>query len=195
MDVNLTIEMPPNNGWSESTLLGVGPADYTNPDGFTSGTGAAFVVLLQTGGSEPANAVSLLTFMITPPATSTTTPPKSLKLSFQTGAYTGSTGQGRSAKFTVNAAGTAVVGFSSYLDDVACGKSSALRYVVKVARIVIKGDAFQTTTEGTVASKPPIAVEVAGTVSGKRGTGSIARLSSGCAAPNKAGKTSFATKR
>ena len=73
MDVNLTFLLPANAGFYENVRSGTGPAEYTYPDGYTSGTGPSFTVLLQTPATEPANAQATITFVLTPLGTATTT--------------------------------------------------------------------------------------------------------------------------
>lgn len=99
MDVDVIVTLPANNGFSMNLLSGTqGSApSYTSLDnGFWSGTGTPWTCcLLQTGGSEPAGAVSTMTFAITPLTSSPTTTvparqpriPAALNLSFATGSF------------------------------------------------------------------------------------------------------------
>src|SRR5271155_1552025 len=75
MDTNVIVTLPANNGFSLNTFTGTpdsAPAYTSLNNGYWSGTGTPWTCcLLQTGGSEPANAVSILTFSLTPLTSST----------------------------------------------------------------------------------------------------------------------------
>jgi hypothetical protein len=100
MDVDVNVTLPPNKGFSLNVFGGTpgsAPSFTSLNDGFWTGTGTSWLCcLLQTGGTEPAGAVSILTFAITPPtsATTTTVPtkqprlPAALTLSFPPGSFT-----------------------------------------------------------------------------------------------------------
>ncbi len=94
MDVNVVVTLPANKGFSLNTFTGTpgsAPSYTSLNNGYWTGTGSPWTCcLLQTGGSEPAGAVSILTFAITPLTSSPTTTvpgkhskiPTALNLSF-----------------------------------------------------------------------------------------------------------------
>jgi hypothetical protein len=94
MDVDVVVTLPANNGFSLNTFTGTpmsAPSFTSLNNGYWTGTGTPWTCcLLQTGGSEPAGAVSYLTFAITPLTSSPTTTvpgkhskiPAALNLSF-----------------------------------------------------------------------------------------------------------------
>ncbi|HEV7959310.1 MAG TPA: hypothetical protein VGP11_07585, partial [Acidimicrobiales bacterium] len=100
MDVNVIVALPANNGFSLNTFGGTpgsAPSFTTLNNGYWSGpaTTSWTCCLLQTGGSEPAGAVSTLTFALTPLTSSPTTTvptkqpriPAALNLSFTAGSF------------------------------------------------------------------------------------------------------------
>lgn len=99
MNVDVVVTLPANNGFSMNLLSGTpnSAPSYTSLDnGYWSGTGTPWTCcLLQTGGSEPAGAVSTMTFSITPPTAGPTTTvsakqpriPRALNLSFAAGNF------------------------------------------------------------------------------------------------------------
>jgi hypothetical protein len=99
MDVNVVVTLPANKGFSLNTLTGTpgsAPSLTSLNNGYWSGTGTPWTCcLLQTGGSEPAGAVSIMTFAITPLTSSPTTTvpgthsklPAALNLSFAAGSF------------------------------------------------------------------------------------------------------------
>jgi hypothetical protein len=99
MDENVIVALPANNGFSLNTFTGTpgsAPSYTSLNNGYWSGTGTPWTCcLLQTGGSEPVGAVSILTFSITPLTSSPTTTvpakqsrkPAPLNLSFAAGSY------------------------------------------------------------------------------------------------------------
>lgn len=99
MDVDVIVTLPANNGFSMNVLSGTpgsAPSYTSLNNGFWTGTGTQWTCcLLQTGGSEPAGAVSTMTFSITPLTSSPTTTvpakrprtPAALNLSFAAGSF------------------------------------------------------------------------------------------------------------
>ncbi len=99
MDVNVNVTLPPNNGFSLNVFGGTpgsAPSFTSLNNGYWTGKGTSWTCcLLQTGASEPANAVSVLTFAITPPSSGSTTTvpskqpriPAALNLSFSPGSF------------------------------------------------------------------------------------------------------------
>jgi hypothetical protein len=99
MDVDVIVSLPANNGFSLNVFGGTpgsAPSYTSLNNGYWTGTGTLWTCcLLQTGGSEPANADSTLTFAITPQTSSPTTTvpakkpklPAALNLSFAAGSY------------------------------------------------------------------------------------------------------------
>jgi hypothetical protein len=99
MNVDVVVTLPANNGFSLNQFTGTpdsAPSYTSLNNGYWSGTGTPWTCcLLQTGGTEPAGAVSILTFAITPLSSSpTTTVPKkqpkkpaALNLSFAAGSF------------------------------------------------------------------------------------------------------------
>jgi hypothetical protein len=98
MDVDVVVTLPANNGFSLNTFTGTpgsAPSFTSLNNGYWTGTGTSWTCcLLQTGGSEPANAISVLTFSLTPPGSGTTTTiptkqkiPAALNLSFAAGSF------------------------------------------------------------------------------------------------------------
>jgi len=100
MDVDVIVTLPANNGFSMNVLSGTpgsAPSFTSLNNGYWTGTGTQWTCcLLQTGGSEPAGAVSTMTFSITPLTSSPTTTvpakkpriPAALNLSFAAGSFT-----------------------------------------------------------------------------------------------------------
>ena len=94
MNVDVIVTLPANKGFSLDLFGGTpgsAPSYTSLNNGYWSGTGTPWTCcLLQTGGAEPAGAVSNLTFSITPLTSSTTTTvpakqpkkPAALNLSF-----------------------------------------------------------------------------------------------------------------
>lgn len=99
MDVDVIVTLPANHGFSLNTFTGTpgsAPSYTSLNNGYWTGTGSPWTCcLLQTGGSEPAGAVSILTFSITPLTSSPTTTvpakhpkiPAALDLSFAAGSF------------------------------------------------------------------------------------------------------------
>jgi hypothetical protein len=99
MNVDVIVTLPANKGFSLNVFGGTpgsAPSFTSLNNGYWTGTGTPWTCcLLQTGGSEPANAVSTLTFAITPLTSSPTTTvpvkhpgkPAALNLSFATGSF------------------------------------------------------------------------------------------------------------
>ncbi len=99
MNVDVIVTLPANNGFSMNLLSGTpnsAPSYTSLNNGYWSGTGTPWTCcLLQTGGSEPAGAVSTMTFSITPLTSSPTTTvpakqsrkPAALNLSFAAGSF------------------------------------------------------------------------------------------------------------
>ena len=99
MNVNVVVTLPANDGFSLNTFTGTpgsAPSFTSLNNGYWTGTGTSWTCcLLQTGGTEPANAVSVLTFALTPPGSGTTTTnptkqpkiPAALNLSFAPGSF------------------------------------------------------------------------------------------------------------
>ena len=99
MDVDVVVTLPANKGFSLNTFTGTpdsAPSYTSLNNGYWTGTGTPWTCcLLQTGGSEPAGAVSILTFAITPLTSSPTTTvpgkhskiPAALNLSFAAGSF------------------------------------------------------------------------------------------------------------
>ena len=77
MNVDVIVTLPANKGFSLNIFGGTpgsAPSYTSLNNGYWSGTGTPWTCcLLQTGGAEPAGAVSNLTFAITPLTSSTTT--------------------------------------------------------------------------------------------------------------------------
>jgi hypothetical protein len=100
MDVDVIVSLPANNGFSLNDFEGTpdsAPSYTSLNNGYWTGTGTLWTCcLLQTGGAEPAGAVSTLTFALTPLTSSPTTTvpakqpkkPAPLNLSFVVGSYT-----------------------------------------------------------------------------------------------------------
>jgi hypothetical protein len=95
MNVDVIVALPANNGFSMNTLTGTpgsAPSYTSLNNGYWSGgaTTSWTCCLLQTGGSEPTGAVSIMTFALTPLTSSPTTTiptkqpriPAALNLSF-----------------------------------------------------------------------------------------------------------------
>jgi hypothetical protein len=99
MNVDVIVTLPANKGFSLNTFTGTpgsAPSYTSLNNGYWTGTGSPWTCcLLQTGGSEPAGAVSILTFSITPLTSSPTTTlpskqpkkPAALNLSFAAGNF------------------------------------------------------------------------------------------------------------
>jgi hypothetical protein len=99
MDEDVIVTLPANNGFSMNQLSGTpgsAPSYTSLNNGYWSGTGTSWTCcLLQTGGSEPAGAVSIMTFSITPLTSSPTTTvpakqsrkPAPLNVSFAAGSF------------------------------------------------------------------------------------------------------------
>ncbi len=99
MNVDVIVTLPANSGFSMNLLSGTpdsAPSFTSLNNGYWSGTGTPWTCcLLQTGGSEPAGAVSTMTFSITPPTSGPTTTvpakrpriPAALNLSFAAGSF------------------------------------------------------------------------------------------------------------
>ncbi len=99
MDTDVIVTLPANNGFSMNLLSGTpdsAPSYTSLNNGYWSGTGTPWTCcVLQTGGSEPADAVSTMTFAITPPTSGPTTTlptkkpriPAALNLSFAAGSF------------------------------------------------------------------------------------------------------------
>jgi len=77
MNVDVVVALPANKGFSLNVFGGTpgsAPSYTSLNNGYWSGTGTSWTCcLLQTGGTEPAGAVSILTFALTPLASGTTT--------------------------------------------------------------------------------------------------------------------------
>jgi hypothetical protein len=77
MDVDVIVTLPANNGFSLNLFTGTpdsAPSYTSLNNGYWNGTGTLWTCcLLQTGGSEPAGAVSTLTFALTPLTSGPTT--------------------------------------------------------------------------------------------------------------------------
>ena len=99
MDVDVTVTLPANNGFSVNEWGGTpdsAPTYTSLNDGYWNGTGTTWTCCeLQTGASEPAGAVSTMTFSLTPLTSSPTTTipakhpkvPAALNLSFAAGSF------------------------------------------------------------------------------------------------------------
>lgn len=99
MDVDVIVSLPANDGFSMNSLTGTpdsAPSYTSLNNGYWSGKGTPWTCcLLETGSSEPAGAQSVMTFSITPLASSPTTTvpakqpriPAALNLSFAPGSY------------------------------------------------------------------------------------------------------------
>jgi hypothetical protein len=97
MDVDVIVTLPANNGFSLNLFTGTpdsAPSYTSLNNGYWNGTGTLWTCcLLQTGASEPAGAVSTLTFAITPLTSGPTTTvpgkrkPAPLNLSFAKGSF------------------------------------------------------------------------------------------------------------
>jgi hypothetical protein len=99
MDVEVVVTLPANNGFSLNLFGGTpdsAPSYTSLNNGYWSGTGTSWTCCeLQTGVTEPAGAVSTLTFALTPLTSSTTTTvpakqpkkPAVLNLSFTAGSF------------------------------------------------------------------------------------------------------------
>lgn len=99
MDVDVTVTLPANNGFSVNEWGGTpgsAPTYTSLNDGYWNGTGTSWTCCeLQTGGTEPAGAVSTMTFSLTPLTTSPTTTipakqprlPATLNLNFAAGSF------------------------------------------------------------------------------------------------------------
>ncbi len=99
MDVDVIVALPPNNGFSMNLLGGTpdsAPSFTSLNNGYWNGTGTSWTCCeLQTGDSEPAGAVSTMTFALTPLTSGPTTTipakhprlPTALNLSFAAGSF------------------------------------------------------------------------------------------------------------
>jgi OmpA family len=99
MDEDVVVALPANKGFSMNQLGGTpgsAPSYTSLNDGYWSGTGTSWTCcLLQTGSSEPAGAVSTMTFSITPLTSSPTSTvpakqpkkPAALNLNFAAGSF------------------------------------------------------------------------------------------------------------
>lgn len=97
MNVDVVVTLPANKGFSLNVFGGTpgsAPSYTSLNNGYWTGTGTPWTCcLLQTGSAEPANAVSILTFAITPLTSGTTTTvpaqkkPAPLNLSFASGSF------------------------------------------------------------------------------------------------------------
>jgi hypothetical protein len=99
MNVDVIVSLPANNGFSLNLFTGTpdsAPSYTSLNNGYWTGTGTSWTCcLLQTGGAEPAGAVSTLTFALTPLTSSPTTTvpgnkptkPAPLNLSFAPGSF------------------------------------------------------------------------------------------------------------
>jgi hypothetical protein len=99
MNVDVIVTLPANNGFSMNQLSGTpgsAPSYTSLNDGYWTGTGTTWTCcLLQTGGTEPAGAVSIMTFSLTPLTSSPTTTvpakrpklPAAVNLSFGSGSF------------------------------------------------------------------------------------------------------------
>lgn len=83
MDVDVVVALPANKGFSLNNFSGTpdsAPSFTSLNNGYWTGTGTSWLCcLLQTGASEPAGAVSTLTFALTPLTSTTTTVPAKRK--------------------------------------------------------------------------------------------------------------------
>ena len=99
MDVDVVVSLPANNGFSLNNFGGTpmsAPSFTSLNNGYWTGTGTPWTCcLLQTGGAEPAGAMAILTFAITPLTSGPTTTapgkhskiPAAVNLSFAAGSF------------------------------------------------------------------------------------------------------------